>query len=415
MTLLVAPDTADVVVVGAGVIGCSVAYHISKRGYSVLLVDRGDMCSGTSGACENAVMIQSKVPGPHLSLALTSARMFEELVDELGEDIEYVREGGMLVAADEDQYEVLARFAEQQRAAGLPVYMLSPREAREIQPALSPRIAGSSWCELDAHVNPFLLCRALLRGLKSRGGRFWLHTEVRSLVTEKGRVTGVETAWGRVTAGLVVVAAGVWTPVLVGPVGVSLPVTPVRGQMLVSERLASLVRGTVLCARYLVEKIGHRLGALPGGSPRGADSSSLGIGLSLGQTKSGNLLLGGSRERVGFDTGTTVEGLVAIARYALGLVPGLARVSFVRCYAGLRPQTPDGLPVIGAVPGVPGLVVATGHGGDGIALSPVTGWLVAEIVETGRLPEVARAFAPDRFGRGCEVAGEEVGTQGRQE
>lgn len=392
---------ADAVVVGAGVIGCSIAYQLAKRGLRPVVVERGDIASGSSGACDEAILLQSKNPGPHLQLALASVSMFDELADEFGAEIEYAREGGMVVVEKEEELEAMRAFVRRQKAAGLSVELLTCREARRIQPAIATSVAGATWSDMDARVNPLRLTFAFARAARQLGARIITGTEVTGVVISGGKVAGVQTSSGMIWSPYVVNAAGVWAPELGKLVGLRIPIKPRRGQIMVSERLPPMIRGDMLCARYIAAKFGMSALTARGSTGR---SSRFGIGLSLGQSKSGNLLLGGSREFVGFDRRTSLEVLAAIAEHAIRLVPGIRDVSFIRSFAGLRPYTPDGLPILGAVEDVPGFVMAAGHEGDGIALSPITGRLIAELITEGATSIPLEPFGLSRFrGRAGEA------------
>jgi len=166
----------------------------------------------------------------------------------------------------------------------------------------------------------------------------------------------------------------VWAPELLKPLGIDIPIVPRRGQILVTEPLPPMIRHVLLCACYLIAKY----------HPEELDPTDrhhrLGVGLAVEQTAHGGLLLGSTREFVGFDRRTTLAGIEAVAAHVKRLLPVLADVNIIRTFAGLRPKTPDGLPILGPVPELSGLIMAAGHEGDGIALAPVTGELVAEML-----------------------------------
>lgn len=387
-------EKADVIVVGSGVIGTSAAYRLARRGFDVLLLDRSGIAAGTSGACDQAILLQSKKPGRHLELARASAQLYRNLEDELQMEIEYGREGGMIVIETEEQLRVMTAFVAQQRQAGLSVTLLSAAEARRIQPWLSPHIVAATWSEEDAQVNPMLLARAFARGARQSGARLRFGVTVTGLLTGGHRITGVQTSAGPIVADWVVLAAGPQTAMLTESVGCSLPIRPRRGQLIVTEPVGPVIRGGLLCARYMAAKLDpHKnWGAAPGSA--GTDP---GVGLSLGRTASGNLLIGGSREFVGFDRSTTPAVIHAILTHAMRILPALAQIRAIRTMAGLRPYTPDSLPIVGPVPEWPGLIVAAGHEGDGIALAPITGVMVADLLAGGPGAKLAAGLGPERF------------------
>jgi sarcosine oxidase subunit beta len=371
--------SSDVVVIGGGVIGCSVAYYAAKKGFKVAVVEREDIASGTSGACDKAVLLQSKNPGLHLKLALESIKLFPDLQKEFDIDIHYRNNGGMIVIQTPQQWEVMREFVSRQKSIGLEVELLDRGKALERQPALSKDIEGSTYSPLDGEVNPIYLTLAFKRAAGKHGARIFLHTEVKGIRVENGRVHSVITSEGEITTRFVVNACGVYAPHIGRMVGVDIPIVPRRGQIVVTEPVAPLIRGDVNCARYIAAKFRPDL------LGRGEDAG-LGVGLSLGQTENGNLLIGGTREFAGYNRKTTHRALRAILKHAAALVPALKDVSIIRSFAGLRPYTPDGLPILGAVEGVKGFIMAAGHEGDGIALSPITGKIVSEIIAGERLP-----------------------------
>ncbi len=386
-------NTAEVVVVGAGVIGTSVAYRLAERGLQVLLVDRSGIAAGTSGACDQAILLQSKKPGRHLELARASAQVYETIEDELEAGVEYQRQGGMILIETEEQLRVMTSFVQQQRRAGLSVDLISGEEARRRQPGLAAHLVGATWSAEDAQVNPTLLAFAFARAARRHGARLHFGVEVTGLISEGQRVIGVGTDRGPIMADQVVLASGFETPALAVSVGRDLPIRPRRGQLLITEATRPMIFGDILCARYIASKLDPTLAA------KAADPG-LGVGLSLGQTASGNLLIGGTREMVGADRSTTMEGLRAVVKHALRLVPALSGIRVIRTIAGLRPFTPDGLPIIGRDPDHPGLILAAGHEGDGIALAPITGLMVVDLIAGGPLAAMADGLGPERFESG---------------
>lgn len=385
-------EKADVIVVGGGVIGTAIAYRLVERGLDVLLLDKGGIASGTSGACDQAILLQSKKPGRHLQLARASAELYGHLEDELATDIEYERHGGMIIIETEQQLGVMSTFVEQQRQAGLDVRLITAEEAHRRQPGLAPHILGATWSDEDAQVNPLLLCFAFARAALRRGARLRTGVTVTGLCAHGDRVTGVQTDQGLIAADWVVLAAGPRTPELAGTVGCELPIRPRRGQLIITEPVPAMVCGDVLCARYIASKLDPSLAA-----NTEDPVARYGVGLSLAQTASGNLLIGGSREFAGFDRSTSPEVIRAILGHALRIMPALAGIRAIRSMAGLRPFTPDSLPIIGPDPARPGLIIAAGHEGDGIALAPITGVIVADLIAGGPGAALVAGLGPERF------------------
>lgn len=381
--------STEVVVIGGGVIGTAVAYHLSRRGRRVVLCERAGLGTGTSGACDGGVLPLTKQPGRHLQLALQSAELYAGLSDELGYDVEFDRHGCMVVAENEAHLDLLADLTERQRRAGLAVQLLDAAGARELQPHLARQVAGAAFSPGDGQVNPVRLCRGFAAAARRYGAELRLGQAVTGIEVAAGRVRGVYTSGGGIAADLVINCAGVWAPAVAAMAGLSVPIEPVRGQLLVTERVPPLVRGEVLSALYIAAKWRPEL--ITGVARR------LRLGLSVSQGRAGNLFIGGCREQVGFDTATTAAALGAIADRARTLLPVLAGLRVIRSFAGLRPTTPDGLPLVGFVPAVEGLCIAAGHGGDGNALAPVTGLLVADLIDGKAAPALSAALSPARF------------------
>jgi glycine/D-amino acid oxidase-like deaminating enzyme len=365
------PKTADVVIIGAGVIGASIAYQLAKRRVSAVVLEKGDPACGSSAACGGAIFLQSKSPGTHLKLALESAGYFPQLADELEVDIEYHQSGGMILIENEDQYRIIASSVEKQRAAGLQVDLLDTRQARTLEPALTEAVIGAAYCPTDAQVNPMRLTLALLHGARNLGARLFSRTAVVGLQQASGRVTAVKTVQGDIRTDVVVNAAGVYAPQIGEMAGVKVAIRPRRGQLMVTEAVSPLVGRCMLSAQYICAKFNPELAASGGG------------GISLEQTQNGNFVLGSTREFVGFDRGTTCAAMQAIAAQITRLIPALKYIRIIRVFAGLRPFTSHGLPNLGRISGLNGFIMAAGHEGDGITLSPITGKLIADLIVDG--------------------------------
>ncbi|MEC5425226.1 FAD-dependent oxidoreductase [Virgibacillus sp. C22-A2] len=365
-------ETADAVIIGGGVIGTSIAYRLAETNRKVILIEKGEIGAQTSGACDKAIFLQSKKPGFPIQLAKASRDVYENLEEELETSVEFKKGGGMVVIEEEGHLDFMKEFVLKQKNAGIDVTLLDRREALERQPCLSPDIVGSTYSKEDAEVNPLLLSQAFAEGSKRRGVEIRTHTTVIGIDCEHGRVVGVQLTDGYIWTELVINAAGPFASKIANMAGVDLTIRPRRGVILISERVKQIVNGSILCSQYIAAK--HLTNRNDKKEPP------FGIGLSLGQTESGNLLIGGSREFKGFDKSVELSILSAIASHASRIVPSLNSIQIIRSMVGFRPFTSDGLPIVDESH-VKGFVIAAGHEGDGICLAPITGHLVTSLVE----------------------------------
>lgn len=382
---------ADVIVIGGGVIGSSVTYQLAKLGKKVLQIEREDLTRGAAGATDGVVGYHTKKPGPQMELAIRSIAMFEHLSEELGMDIEYgLHCGGMQPVEDQLQWDILSEIVEEQKKSGVDIRMIGIEEARRLEPMLAEDLKGALYSPTGGKVNPIRLTLAFAKAAKRLGAALLTETEVTGLQMEGCRVTGVVTTKGSFTADAVVNACGAWAAAIGKMAGLQIPILPRKGQLIVTEPVGPFMEVTLQCARYNVIKF----------RPEAVDDPAalkLGNSLSIEQTRDGGLIIGGTREFAGYDRGNTLEAIETILQRAVRFFPALKDLCFIRTFAGLRPYTPDGLPLIGPVEGLEGFYMAAGHEGDGIALSPITGKLLAEQIVYGEPSYSLRDFDPNRF------------------
>nr|WBO81456.1 FAD-binding oxidoreductase [Streptomyces sp. SBE_14.2] len=373
--------TCDVVVVGAGMVGAACAWYATRAGLDVVLVDRGPVAGGTTGAGEGNLLVSDKEPGPELDLALLSLRLWAGLAEEFGPAVEYEAKGGLVVAPTPDGLAALERLAAAQRAAGVAAEAVVGEELYDFEPHLAPGLPGGVLYPQDSQVMPALAAAVLARASGARLLTGHIVTDI--LRTPGGAVRGVRTDRGDLHAPAVVNATGTWGGDVAALAGVHLPVLPRRGFVLVTEPLPRLIRHKVYAADYVADVA--------------SDSAALQTSPVVEGTAAGPVLIGASRERVGFDRAFSLPVVRALAAGATRLFPVLSDVRALRSYAGFRPYLPDHLPAIGADPRVPGLHHACGHEGAGIGLAPATGHLITQEL-TGRTPELPLTpFRPDRF------------------
>jgi glycine oxidase len=363
----------DVIVVGGGAIGTAIAYQLAKGGVRLMLFERGQLGGGATGASAGMIVAQQdrSTPEPFAVLSRESARLYgplaEELLDRTGLDIGYRRAGLVRVAFDD----VEAHQLREQRAwdgdHGLTVSWLEPAAALDVEPALSPAIRAALYYSDEHHVMPHALAQALGRAAADLGAVLREGTSVDRLVVEGGRVTGVRLGDETVYASQVVLANGAWASAWSDPLRAQIPVRPVRGQMLALRTTGTALHSLVTAQDgYVLSK---------------ADRSTF---------------VGTTVEEAGFDARPTAAGIAGLLVLASRLVPRLGEASFLRAWAGLRPGTPDGVPLLGRLP-ERNVILATGHFRNGILLAPITAELVADLVarRAPRLP--LEAFDPTRF------------------
>ena len=389
----------EVAVVGAGIVGAATARELAVRGVDVVLIDAGEVSGGTTGLGEGNVLCSDKDAGPELELALRGLELYDELEQRLGDEARIRRKGALVVHPDGATWAAEPARLERLRAAGVRSELVDDVPA--IEPELTGELHGASYFEADLQCAPRAIARALAREAAESGAQ--VRTRTRVLAAGPA---GVELAGGeRIPPAAVVIAAGPWSAALARSAGIPLPLEPRKGQLL-------RLRGSDPRIRIGVRGSDPRIG-VRGSDPlirhKVVDGSYLGSVMSgdaglqvtsvVETTWEGDVLVGSSRERRGFDT--TVDDAVsdAMVARAARLFPRLAALPRVAAWAGLRPWLPDHLPAIGPSAAVEGVWLATGHEGAGVALGPVTGRLIAQLY-CGEPPLADPApFDPDRFGR----------------
>lgn len=365
-------------------VGAACAFYATRAGLCVTVVDRGPVAGGTTGAGEGNLLVSDKEPGPELDLALYSGRLWKDVAAEpgLGEAVEFEPKGGLMVVSDPAGMRALEVFATGQRAHGVEAQSVAADALHELEPHLADGLGGGMYYPQDCQVMPTLAAAHLIR----RSGAS-LHTGravTGVLRGADGRLTGVRTDGGDIHAPAVINAAGTWGGEFAALAGVHLPVLPRRGFVLVTEPLpAGVVRHKVYDADYVADVA--------------SDSASLQSSAVVESTAAGPVLIGATRERVGFDRTFSLPAARILAAQATALFPVLGKVRAMRSYLGFRPYLPDHLPAIGPDPRLPGLYHACGHEGAGIGLSLGTGQLIAQSL-TDKTPDLDLApFGPDRF------------------
>ncbi|PFZ42376.1 glycine oxidase [Bacillus wiedmannii] len=363
----------DVLIIGGGIIGCSIAYYTSKYGRDVTIIEKGEFVSGTSSRCDGNILAIDKDPGFDSQMSLVSQKLVTDLSEELEHSFEYRAPGSILVCESDEEMEAAQQWVNRQKEAGLPFRMLDRQDIREESPFFADDLLGGLECATDSTVNPYLLAFSLLAESKKFGTKVFNHTEVKEMRRDIDDSFIVETTNGTFTAKQVVNAAGVWAPKIGEMLDVNIPIEPRKGHIIVASRQQHVGCRKVMEFGYLISKFGgkRKVDAL---------TEKYGVALVFEPTESQNFLIGSSREFVGFHTKINNEVIKCIANRAIRFYPKMADMMVIRSYAGLRPWTEDHLPIISRVEHIPNYFIAAGHEGDGISLAAVTGKVIEELL-----------------------------------
>lgn len=367
--------TADVIVIGGGIIGSTIALRLAQAGLKVGVFDRGEPGGEASSAAAGMIAPFGEriEPGPFFDSCLASYQLYPSFVrevEQLGDArVDYRCNGTLLVAVSEDEARELEEIGATQHRLGISGEQFSGEEACRRVPSLSPAVRRALFIPGDHSVDNELLTQAVIRVAQLQGVSSFSHSPVRKLNVRKGRVESIEVGTGpglTLAAGQFVLAAGCWSAELVKPLGMALPTQPCRGQMMEFECAAKFP---------LVLRAGHHY---------------------LVPREGGRVVVGTTVEYAGYEKMVTGGGLRSILEGAERIVPDVHDYRFRRAWAGLRPDTADHLPILGRGES-PNLIFATGHFRNGILLAPITAKLITELVLTGSTAQSIEAYRPTRF------------------
>lgn len=371
----------DAVIIGAGVIGCAIAWRLAQANFRTIVIDRGEVGAEASHAAGGmlAPLSEADSAGDFFNLCVAGRAMYADFARELQEasgiDIEFRTEGTLYLALNDHDEEELDRRWEWQRAAGLNVKRLNRGCTLKLEPRLNPDLRWALKFPDDHQVNNRIMAAALHQSARSAGAEFITQCVARRVQIESvsgiKRVTGVLTDQGFIQSDVVVVAAGAWSSLLEvenQQIMAGNKIKPVRGQMIAVEMPSSAINHVVYsCRGYLVPRLG------------------------------GLLIAGSTTESAGFDKRVTAGGINAIIQHAVEIFSGFDQLSISEIWAGLRPCSKDDLPVLGLDPGVGGLLYATGHYRNGILLTPITARVISELVIRGQSSIDLKPFSITRF------------------
>jgi sarcosine oxidase subunit beta len=365
---------ADVVIIGGGVNGCSLAYRLAQKGIDVVLVEKQYLSSGATGACGAGIRQQWSTK-ENAKLAIQSVKIFEKLSTELGHDIEF-RQGGYLIAVHDKQEMIQAKKnVAMQRSLGLTVDILPPEGMLDIVPILDiqgMRAIGATFCPTDGHANPFQTTFAYADAARRLGADIKTHTTVLDIKTTKKIVSAVVTDQGTIQTNIVVNAAGVDSKAIAEMVHLHLPLTPFRKEIMATERLQPLFEAMVISFKDGIYFSQQREGQIVGGLPI-------------------------PEERGGFKTMPTFEFLSHMAQTLTRYAPVLKHVNMLRHWTGFYDVTPDARPILGEVKAVKGFIQCNGFSGHGFMISPMVAQLLAELITNQKTSEVLKNLSLERF------------------
>ena len=370
--------TADVVVIGGGVIGCSTAYNLAKLGAGkVVLLEKSYLASGATGRCGAGMRMQWGSETNCL-LSRESVKMLSNLAQRLDVDvdIEFTQNGYLLLAYNEKMEAQFKKNLLVQKSLGIPARWVSPEESKEIAPILSTKgLVGATYCAEDGHCNPFKVTEAYAQAARKLTVEIYTETEVQGIVTKNGKIVAVRTNKGDIQTDTVVNAAGGYAKTVGRMAGIELPIFPERHEILVTEPVEPLL-GPMVMSFF------HNLYCQQ--SPHG--SFIMGIGH--------------PNEPEGYDTRSSWQFLCDMAERVVEILPPLAGLNVVRQWAGLYDMCPDRTPILGNSPQLNRFFTAAGFSGHGFMISPITGQLMAEMVLGKPTAFPIQMFDAGRFERG---------------
>lgn len=383
-------ETADVVVVGGGVVGAACAYHLAEVGLQVVLLEREAIASGASTHATGGFSLLGTDfrQGPHLELGIHSDRLTRDLIPHLesltGVDVRYQRPPGLRLALDDEEAEFIKAALTWQRDL-VQVEWLDGADTRKIEPRLSPSVLGAAYESETAQVDSARLTLAFAMGLEKLGGRIVLRAAT-GLLRAGDQITGIEySGGGKIASGSVVLAMGVWSGLASKWIKYHLPLYPLKG-----ERILLKYPGEPLRAIIFSPKRGHMIslsgGELSVGSTGGRDFDSV------------QAEVAPEWQPQPSDSMPTQTALLELVQRAIDILPSASEAEVVQQLAGVRPMTPDRMPLLGPAPSTSGLYLATGHGTKGVHLAAGTAKVITDLITTGisSLPVDIGEFSPTR-------------------
>jgi len=366
-------NRADVVIVGGGINGCSLAYQLAKKGLEVVLLEKNYIASGATGRCGAGIRQQWSTK-ENVKLAMESVKIFERLSREFG-DIGF-RQGGYLIAIhDDNEMKQAEKNVEMQRSLGLKVSIIDSDEIIKIVPILDVEgmhAIGATFCPTDGHADPFKTTFAYAREAVKNGAEILTHTEVKAISKNNGRINSVKTDNGEIKTSFVVDAAGVWSKEIARMAGIEIPNVPYRKEIIVTERIKPLFKAMVISFKDGIYFSQQDEGQILGGIPN-------------------------PHERKGYLTMPTFSFLTHMAKTLTRYAPSLSYIRVLRHWTGFYDVSPDARPIIGEDSKVKGFIHCHGFSGHGFMLSPMVTKILTEYIADNKPSDFLESLSIERF------------------
>jgi len=377
----------DVVILGGGIIGLSCAYYLTLKNKKIALIEKNQIGSGASGSCDDMILLQSKKPGKNLELAVESLNLYKGLSN----NIDFHTRGGMILIDNKEHLAFMENYVAQQKNYGLNIELIDKKEVKKFHPYVKDKIIASTHGTEDSQVNPLYTMRMFLSKALRSGMDIYKDTCAIELNKKSGH-------WNirlendlTIETENIINSAGAWSADIGKLIGINIPITSKKGQILVTEGLPQLGKENIWSADYIISKLNPEL------VNQSDRIKELGIGLSFSQAGSGNYLIGSTREKGNYNKGTDNEVINILVNQVTDFFPILKNIHIIRTFAGFRPACEDGKPIISEVKGNEGFYIASGHEGDGIAMAPITGKLISQMICGEKTSIDVRELSFDRF------------------
>ncbi len=364
----------DVVIIGGGVTGCSLAYMLAKKGIDVVVVEKNYLSSGATGACGAGIRQQWSTK-ENTELAIKSIKIFESLSTKLGQDIE-LRQGGYLIAVhDAKEMKQAEKNVNMQRSLGLKVDILDSNEINDVVPVLDVKgmaAIGATFCPTDGHANPFKTTFAYANAARKKGAEIYTHTKVTDIKTINKKISAVKTDKGIIKTNTVINAAGVWSKKIAEMVDIKLPNVPFRKEILATERLKPMFEAMVISFKDGIYFSQQEEGQIVGGIPIPG-------------------------EKKGYKTMPTFSFIQHMSKTLTRYVPQLKHINMLRHWTGFYDVTPDARPILGEVKELKGFIQCNGFSGHGFMLSPIVSQILSDFITDGKTSGILESLNVNRF------------------